>query len=86
MSLDLVRRTFVVCDEVLGKADIKARDIDAVFLAGGTTQLPMIRHGVEAYFGRTPQSGFDPMEVVAIGASTDVVAMGTILGLIDTSG
>ena len=41
--LDLVRRTFGICDEVLAQASLRARDIDAVFLAGGSTLLPGLR-------------------------------------------
>jgi molecular chaperone DnaK len=65
----LVRRTFVLCDEVLSLANIKASEIDAVFLAGGTTQLPMVREAVSQYFDKQPRSEYDPMEVVGIGAS-----------------
>lgn len=69
LSRDLVRRTFTICDHVLSEVGITAGDIDAVFLAGGTTQLPMIREGLRKYFGREPRCEFDPMEVVSIGAS-----------------
>jgi molecular chaperone DnaK len=65
----LVRRTFVICDEVLRKAGIKAAAVDAVYLAGGSTQLPSVRAGVEQYFGKPVHLRHDPMEVVAIGAS-----------------
>jgi molecular chaperone DnaK len=69
LCTDLVRRTFGVCDEVLGQAGVKARDVEAVYLAGGTCQLPMIRAAVAQYFDRPPRCDYDPMEVVAIGAS-----------------
>lgn len=69
LSQDLVRRTFVACDEALRKADLSPRDVDAVFLAGGTTLLPMVQEGVETYFGHAPRLELDPTEVVAIGAS-----------------
>lgn len=65
---DLVRRSFIACDDVLRAAGIKPPDIDAVFLAGGTTMLPVIQQGVEAYFGRAGFVEFDPTEVVALGA------------------
>jgi molecular chaperone DnaK len=71
---DLVRRSFVVCDDVLRAAGLRPSDIDAVFLAGGTTLLPMIQSGVEAYFGSPGLSEFDPTEVVALGASFAGVA------------
>ncbi len=65
---DLVRRTFVTCDEVLRDAGLRPPDIDAVFLAGGSTHLPIIQRGVEAYFGHAGHREFEPIEVVALGA------------------
>jgi len=64
----LVRRSFIACDDVLRSAGIAPPDIDAVFLAGGTSLLPVIQNGVEAYFGRAGLIEFDPTEVVALGA------------------
>jgi molecular chaperone DnaK len=69
LSHDLVTRTFIVCDQVLKAASTTARDIDAVFLSGGTTLLPAVREGVARYFGSLPRCDYDPMEVVAVGAS-----------------
>lgn len=66
---DLVRRSFVTCDAVLYDAGVHPRQIDAVFLAGGTTHMPVIQRGVEAYFGRPGLLEFEPTEVVALGAS-----------------
>jgi len=65
---ELVRRSFIACDDVLRTANLRPPDIDTVFLAGGTTMLPMIQEGVEAYFGRAGLVEFDPTEVVALGA------------------
>jgi len=69
LTLDLVQRTFGICDEVLADAGLKARDIEAVFLAGGSTRLPGLREFVEAYFGKRPRFDLDPMGVVSLGAS-----------------
>jgi molecular chaperone DnaK len=69
LTLDLVRRTFVICDEVLAQAGVKARDIQAIFLAGGSTLLPGLRGYIESYFGTRPRFDLDPMEVVSLGAS-----------------
>jgi molecular chaperone DnaK len=69
LCLDLVRRTFQSCDEALDQAGLRAGDLRAVVLAGGTTHLPMIQQAVEAYFGRTGLIEFEPTEVVAIGAA-----------------
>jgi molecular chaperone DnaK len=69
LTLDLVRRTFAMCDEVLAQASLKARDMEAVFLAGGSTLLPGLRGYVESYFGKRPRFDMDPMQVVSLGAS-----------------
>jgi molecular chaperone DnaK len=69
LCADLVRRTFLLCDEVLRKAGLRASAIDAVFVAGGATLLPPVRAGVAAYFGRDVDYLIHPMLSVAIGAS-----------------
>lgn len=69
LTLDLVRRTFGICDEVLAEAGVRAREIEAVFLAGGSTQLPGLRNYVSQYFGKRPRFDLDPMQVVSLGAS-----------------
>jgi molecular chaperone DnaK len=68
LCAELVQRSFRNCDEALAAAGLKAGQLSAVLLAGGTTQLPMIREAVEHYFGRTPSTEHDPTEVVALGA------------------
>ncbi|MEC7525763.1 MAG: Hsp70 family protein [Myxococcota bacterium] len=69
ITTDIVRRTFVVCDHVLSDAGLRTRDIDAVFLAGGSTSLPGLREMVGEYFGKRARFDLDPMHVVARGAS-----------------
>ena len=66
---ELLQRSFGACDAALRDAGLRAKDIDAVFLAGGTMLLPVVQDGVEAYFGRPGAMGVNPMEVVALGAS-----------------
>jgi molecular chaperone DnaK len=65
----LVGRTFGVCDEALRSAGLSVSDVGAVFLSGGSTLLTCIREGVGRYFQKLPRCEYDPMEVVAIGAS-----------------
>jgi molecular chaperone DnaK len=75
MTMDLVQKTFKVCDEALQSARITAAELDAVILVGGPTRLPIIRHGVRSYFGRDPMVGIDPDEVVALGAAIQGAAL-----------
>jgi molecular chaperone DnaK len=69
MVMDLVQRTFKVCDEALQSAKMTAQDLDAVILVGGPTRLPIIRTSVRHYFGKEVMAGIDPDEVVAMGAA-----------------
>lgn len=68
-AMPLIRRTFGICDEVLANTRLKARDIQAVFIAGGSTRLFMMHAMVSAYFGRKLRSDLNPEHVVALGAS-----------------
>jgi len=64
----LVKRTFAVCDEALTAANLEPRDIAAVVLVGGMTRSQIIQEAVENYFGRSPEGGVNPDEVVSVGA------------------
>src|SRR5512146_1915446 len=75
MVMDLVQRTFKVCDEALQSARLTASDVDAVILVGGPTRLPIIRNSVRHYFQRDPMTGVDPDEVVALGAAIQARAL-----------
>jgi molecular chaperone DnaK len=75
MVMDLVQRTFKVCDEALQSARLTAGEIDAVILVGGPTRLPIIRNSVRHYFQKEPMAGIDPDQVVALGASIQAAAL-----------
>lgn len=66
---NLVRRTFQTCDDVFDRVDMTPLQIDTVFLAGGATQLPILREWVVTYFGVEPSMEVSPFEAVARGAS-----------------
>jgi len=75
MVMDLVQRTFKVCDEALQSARLTAGDVDAVILVGGPTRLPIVRNSVRHYFQREPMTGIDPDEVVSLGAAIQAHAL-----------
>ncbi len=75
MVMDLVQRTFRVCDEALQSARMVAADLDGVILVGGPTHLPFIREAVQHYFGKVPLDGVHPEEVVALGAALQANAL-----------
>ncbi|HZH04846.1 MAG TPA: Hsp70 family protein, partial [Myxococcaceae bacterium] len=75
MVMDLVQRTFKVCDEALQGARLTAAEVDAVILVGGPTRLPIIRNSVKHYFQREPLEGVNPDQVVSMGAALQAHAL-----------
>ncbi len=75
MVMDLVQRTFKVCDEALQSARMTAADVDAVVLVGGPTRLPIIRNSVKHYFQKEPKEGVNPDQVVSMGAALQAHAL-----------
>jgi len=66
---DLVERTVGPCKAAIKDAGLSAGEIDEVILVGGMTRMPKIIETVKALFGREPNRGVNPDEVVAIGAA-----------------
>ncbi len=57
------------CRTALKDAGLSPSDIDEVILVGGMTRMPSVQKKVEDIFGKTPNRGVNPDEVVAIGAA-----------------
>ncbi len=64
----LLRRLDGPCRTALKDAGLSASEIDEVILVGGMTRMPAVQKRVEEIFGKTPNKGVNPDEVVAIGA------------------
>ncbi len=65
----LVQRTLKPCQDALRDAGMSKNDIDEVIMVGGSTRIPRIQQVVEEFFGKKPNKGVNPDEVVAVGAS-----------------
>ncbi|MEP3524888.1 MAG: molecular chaperone DnaK [Hyphomicrobiales bacterium] len=66
---DFVQRTIAPCKSALKDAGMTAADIDEVVLVGGMTRMPKIQEAVQKFFGKEPNKGVNPDEVVAMGAA-----------------
>jgi molecular chaperone DnaK len=66
---DLVQRTIPPMEKALKDANLQPKDIDEVILVGGSTRMPKIQEVVKKFFGKDPNKGVNPDEVVAIGAA-----------------
>ncbi|GAA0543184.1 molecular chaperone DnaK [Chitinophaga japonensis] len=69
LSDALVERTLEPCRKALADAGLSTAEIDEVILVGGSTRIPKIQEVVEKFFGKKPNKGVNPDEVVAIGAA-----------------
>ena len=66
---DLVKRTIKPCETALKAAGLSKSDIDEIILVGGSTRIPAVQEAVEQFFGKKPNKGVNPDEVVAVGAA-----------------
>jgi len=66
---DLVEGTRGPVMNALKDAGLQPSDIDEVVLVGGQTRMPAVQELVKKIFGKDPNKGVNPDEVVAIGAA-----------------
>ncbi len=66
---DLIQRTLEPMKLALKDAGLQPSDIDEVILVGGSTRIPKIQQVVKEFFGKEPNKGVNPDEVVAVGAA-----------------
>jgi molecular chaperone DnaK len=66
---NLFARCLKPCEAALKDAGLAASQIDEVILVGGSTRIPKVQEIVEKFFGKKPNRGVNPDEVVAIGAA-----------------
>ena len=66
---DLIERTILPCKTALKDAGLSTSEISDVILVGGMTRMPKVVEKVKAFFGKEPNRGVNPDEVVAVGAA-----------------
>jgi molecular chaperone DnaK len=66
---ELIQRTMPPMEKALADAGLKPGQIDEVILVGGSTRIPKIQDIVKGFFGKEPNKGVNPDEVVGIGAA-----------------
>jgi molecular chaperone DnaK len=69
LAADLIARLVEPCETALADAGLSKDQIDDVILVGGMTRMPRIQEKVTEIFGKTPNRGVNPDEVVAMGAA-----------------
>lgn len=76
ITVDLLERTVEPCKKALKDAKLKPEDIDEVVLVGGMTRMPSVMAKVKEIFGKEPNKGVNPDEVVAVGAAIQAGVLG----------
>jgi len=66
---NLFARCLKPCEQALKDAGLNISQIDEVILVGGSTRIPKVQEIVEKFFGKKPNKGVNPDEVVAVGAA-----------------
>jgi len=66
---DLLQKSVGPCKQAMKDAGVDASKIDEVVLVGGQTRMPKIQQLVKELFGKEPNKGVNPDEVVAVGAA-----------------
>ena len=77
---DLIKRTKGPCIKALKDAGLNKSDIDEVIIVGGSSRIPKVQALVKTIFGKEPNKGVNPDEVVAIGAG---IQGGVLAGDVD---
>ena len=66
---ELLNQSLKPCEMALKDAGLQAAEIDDVILVGGMTRMPKVTEIVKNFFGKEPNKGVNPDEVVASGAA-----------------
>jgi molecular chaperone DnaK len=72
---ELVERTVTACKATLADAKLTPQQVGQVVLVGGMTRMPAVQKAVREFFGRDPNKGVNPDEVVAVGAAIQGAAL-----------
>jgi molecular chaperone DnaK len=66
---DLITKLAGPCETCIKDSGLSKGQIDEVILVGGMTRMPRVQAKVKEIFGKEPNKGVNPDEVVAVGAA-----------------
>ncbi|MDO5089238.1 MAG: molecular chaperone DnaK [Leptotrichiaceae bacterium] len=69
LTKELVEATKGPVKQALEDANLSPNEINEILLVGGSTRIPAVQEWVKSYFGKEPNKGINPDEVVAAGAA-----------------
>jgi molecular chaperone DnaK len=71
----VILRTIDPVKKALSDAGMQPSDIDEVILVGGSTRIPRVQEEVRKVFGKEPNKGVNPDEVVGMGAAIQAAVL-----------
>lgn len=69
LAREYIDRSIEITKRAMEASSLKKENIDEIILVGGQTRMPAIVEAVKNLFGKEPNKGVNPDEVVAIGAA-----------------
>lgn len=69
LTEEFIERAMQITKRAMEASPFKLADINEVILVGGQTRMPKLQQAVKDYFGKEPNLGVNPDEVVALGAA-----------------
>ena len=69
LVIDLIKKSLKPCAAALKDSGLSKGDVDEIVLVGGMTRMPRVIEEVTSFFGKDPNKGVNPDEVVAMGAA-----------------
>ena len=69
ITASLIERTVKPCKQAIKDAALSNSQINELILVGGMTRMPAVVNKVKEIFGKDPNVGINPDEVVALGAA-----------------
>jgi molecular chaperone DnaK len=69
LSEDLFQQTITECKKALEDARLSVTEVHEIIMVGGSSRIPRVQELVHQLFGRPLNKGFNPDEVVAVGAA-----------------
>ena len=76
LTEDLIQRSLTPMETAIKDAGLKNGDVNEVVLVGGMTRMPAVQEAVRKMFGKEPNRGVNPDEVVAVGAAIQAGVLG----------
>ena len=75
LCADLLDQTEGPCRQAITDSGLAPADINEVILVGGMTRMPAVQERVKRIFGKDPNKGVNPDEVVAMGAAIQAAVL-----------